>query len=583
MVDSIPQLARHPELPPEVASPYVEAHRACAVTPGYALVQVRAALSRLVDAWLQRLAKGTGGSLSEKAARLVRMERLGRETAQDISRLRVSGNLAAHPEHRRGPPPTQDDARDAIYGIYVLIRLFLAKTSGLPEASLPEFEEPPEYNWGQLCERAFFHHDQMAMLTVSRRLTSEGRSKLDAARASHTLRQQGTMQLEDALTWFERARATTTDPDTRAQVDFERARILLIDLAIPEAQDDALSLLVESAEAGNSDAQALLAILILDPRSPLSSPRDVDEGRRWAELAAQAEHPEALNILTAIHGNGDGVPVDREKALVYARRSSGAGYPLAHANLALLLLEVDDSKIDFMEIRGLVANALAAEVPDAHWAKYLLLIRENRGDSTAALEALEQAATLKVPPALIAQCEIYLQRPPDTWDPEPIVDRLLTALAGLEAQTARARGQALLKQVRDEADRRVRSPGDTSPGPRGDDLFALVIRAGANLDLQPGEDSEERARLVMRSLGRIVAPIGAPASEEDVRLVLAAVPSFPVQWTSTGAKLTSLQTRKESTPPPATRGPRKRPARNQRCPCGSGRRYKSCCGRDRGP
>jgi len=511
---------------------------------------------------------------------LVRLERLDRATAQEISRLRIAGNLAAHPEHRRGPPPSQDEARDAIYGIYVLIRLFLAKTSGLTEASLPEFEEPPENNWGMLSELAFFDHDQMAMLMVSRRLASEGRSKLESERASHALRQQGIKQLEDALTWFERARATTVDPDTRAQVDFERARILLIDLAIPEAQDDSLRLLAEAAEAGNSDAQALLAILILDPRSPLSSHRDLNEGRRWAELAAQAEHPEALNILTAIHGNGDGVPVDREKALVYARRSSGAGYPLAHANLALLLLEVDDSDIHFAEIRGLVAKALAAQVPDAHWAKYLLLLRENRGESTAALKALEQAAALKVPPALIVQCERYLQRPPQTWDPEPAVEQLLTALAGLDAQTARSRAQALLRRVRDEADRRVRSPGDTSPGPRGDRLFALVIRAGANLDLQPGEDSAERARLVMQSLGRIVAPIGAPASEEDVRLVLNAVPSFPVQWTSTGAKLTSLQTREDSARPP--RSSRKRQARNQPCSCGSGRRHKSCCGRVRG-
>jgi len=558
-----------------VASPYLEAHRSCAVTPGYALVQVRATLSRLVDAWLQRLAKGTGGSLNEKAARLVRLERLDRETAQEITRLRIAGNLAAHPEQRRGPPPTKDDARSAIFGIHSLIRLFLTKTSGMAEESLPAFEEPPEHDWGELCERAIFHHDQMAMLWLSQRLAAEGRSKLDRA----TLRLHGAKQLEDALTWFERVRAVTNDPETMAQVDFQRARILLIDLAIPGSQEDSLEILTNAAESGNSDAQALLAILILDMRSPLPRPRDLDAGRQWAELAAEAEHPEALNILTAIHANGDGVPVDREKALVYARRSSEAGYPLAHANLALLLLGADDSNTNLNEIRGLVAKALAAEVPDAHWAKHLLLLREGRGDSKAALEALDQAAALQVPPALIARCERYLERPPTEWDPEPVVDQLLTALTGLEAAPARARAQALLTRVRDEADRRVRTPGDTSPGPRGDPLFALVIRAGANLNLQPGEDPAERAKLVMRSLGRIVAPIGAPATEDDVRMVLGAVPSFPVRWTKTGAKLTSLQTAKRSPPSSTPRGPQKRPARNQPCPCGSGRRYKSCCGR----
>lgn len=532
---SPPPLAAHPALPAEVRAPFLEAHEACALTPGYALVQARATLCGLVDAWLRHLAKGTAGSLSEKADRLVRLERLSTDEAALIDQIRIAGNLGAHPEQRKGPPPSRADARAVLEQLSHLVRLFLARTTATSIEELPTFAEPPESSWGEICESAIFHREPTAMLAVGRRLAQQGRARLEHADADLAARDD----LLHALTWFEAAIAGSTEPSLQARARHELGRVLLLELALPDRQDEALAALEDAARTGNSDAQALLAVLILDPRSPLPTPRDLAQGRTWAELAAEAEHPEALNLLTAIYGNGDGVERDRARALVHARRASRAGYPLAHANLALLLLEGEPDPARDQEIRGLVDRALAAGVPEATWARHLLLLREGPDRWEEAEQALHHAAALGVPGALLALCEREMRGPAEGWDLAPLVERLIRAVQATDLGRDQARGRALLFAARDEADRRVRLPGGPPHGPRGDALFALVIHAGANLDIKPAEDPHERARRVMSALGRVVAPLGAPATAEDVALILRAVPSFPVRWQHGRAELIS--------------------------------------------
>ena len=148
---------------------------------------------------------------------------------------------------------------------------------------------------------------------------------------------------------------------------------------------------------------------------------------------------------------------------------------------------------------------------------------------------------------------------------------------------------SVLRRVRDEGDRRMRAPVGRETGPRGNDLFALVIHAGACLDRRPGEDPVVLADRVMRALGRVCSPmaVGRPATEEDVGLILDAVPNFPVNWTRGRAVLVdplSAGEDGEGTGRHEPKPPNKVPqSRNALCACGSGKKYKACCGReDRG-
>lgn len=76
-------------------------------------------------------------------------------------------------------------------------------------------------------------------------------------------------------------------------------------------------------------------------------------------------------------------------------------------------------------------------------------------------------------------------------------------------------------------------------GNAGDDLFGVVMHAGAYLDLQPGEAPWERSGTVMSALTRIFSPHpkAQPATREDVELVLGAIPDFQVRWTGTKVEL----------------------------------------------
>lgn len=572
-------------LPAAVVIPYADAFTTCAVLPAYALVQVRASLARLVEAWLRAVARGTGGSLSEQVERLVRTLGLPPRVVSVFDHVRIAGNLGAHPEQRTAGPPARAEARDALRDLHEILSLYAERVGGVSAADIPGWEEPPDVDWGEVCERAVLGDDARAMLAVGRRLANEARQRVEDVETRARVERATTWTLDlsgfhDALYWFDRARRRARTAEVAREALYERAHVILVDVAERDRLSEAVGNLRHAAQDGHADAQALLALLLLDPRSPLPAPRDLAEAREWAERAAAAEHPEALNALTAIYANGQGVEPDPARALGYARRASQAGYPLAHANLALLLLDQDPASRDEAEIRALIERAKADAVGDAYWAEYRLLAAKGSESAAAAAAALDAAVAARALPALVARAQRELGKEPIDWDIGPLVDWLLRALAGLGDGPLRAEARALLVRVRDESDRRMRNPSEKHSGPYGDDLFSLVIRAGANLDLRPGQDAWHNAAAVIRALQRACAPIREPATKADVELVLAAVPTFPLRWTRVGAELVRAgQARTEPVPAPARPRP---PSRNGPCPCGSGRKYKGCHGKEPG-
>ena len=62
-------------------------------------------------------------------------------------------------------------------------------------------------------------------------------------------------------------------------------------------------------------------------------PRDEVKAFNWYKLAADQNHPEALNTVGKCYFNGDGVQLDRLKAFEYIKRSADLKYSDALVNL----------------------------------------------------------------------------------------------------------------------------------------------------------------------------------------------------------------------------------------------------------
>ncbi|MES2641028.1 MAG: DUF4145 domain-containing protein [Myxococcota bacterium] len=571
--------------PPLVAALYTDAERACALLPGHALVQIRAALAALVDAWLGQLHRGTSCSLAEQTGRLVGVLALSEPTAAVFREIRVAGNLGAHPEQRPGRPPTRTEARDALYKLYGLIGLYAEAVAGTDRRRLAAFVEPPAVHWGDVCERAVFQDDPSAMIAIGRRFREQALSGRDEAERRARHEGEGSWQLDlspfnAALRWFEQALEHESNPDAL----FERANLLLFDLPLDEKTDEAIQQLRWAAEAGQADAQYKLAVLLLEERGPNLVPRDPAEARGWAERAAEAEHPGALNLLTMIFGNGIGVEVDHATAVAYARRASEAGYPLAHANLALLLLP--DARIDAVgrEILALIERAKVGGAGPAWWVEYLLL--ESRGEIDRAEGALRTAADMEVFSALILISARLLRADPATWDVFAIGALLIRALNQDENAGDRTEALQHIRRIRDEGARRLRAGPGALPRPEDyDNLFGMVLQAGVWLIFGPGEQAWPMMGEVLDALVRVQggSPSQGPATQDDVSLILSVMPTFPVRWTATGPLMFHPAADSGHAPRPgAPSNPSKvirRIARNGPCTCGSGRNYKGCCGR----
>lgn len=61
--------------------------------------------------------------------------------------------------------------------------------------------------------------------------------------------------------------------------------------------------------------------------------KNLGEARRLFEVAAERNEPKAMGILSTMHANGDGVPIDYDKAVYWARKGAELGDPLATNNL----------------------------------------------------------------------------------------------------------------------------------------------------------------------------------------------------------------------------------------------------------
>lgn len=101
---------------------------------------------------------------------------------------------------------------------------------------------------------------------------------------------------------------------------------------LAQSTGDGVESLRRWADRGDADAQFELGLRLLTGQEVT---KDVEQGRRWVQAAAEAEHLRAQYVMGSLHEDGLGVPRDESKALQWYRRSAQHGYAPAQFAVAM--------------------------------------------------------------------------------------------------------------------------------------------------------------------------------------------------------------------------------------------------------
>lgn len=547
-------------VPNDVAAVVRAARDLCALAPGYALVQLRAAASLLTEAWLRRAGRDPSNLLHRRIEQLAESQVATQALVESLTSLRLLGNLAAHPEQRTGQPVSTDEALLALEAVHNLAMDWSVRAGEVPLGRLAPFQPPERVPWAKVCERAVFDRDAESMMALGLHLVERGDKEIERQRAEKKVDTIGMSRAQrwhrDALVWFERHHEVTGSPVSAFQVAW-------INLEVLQRRDGSgLDYLSAAAFQDNADALFLLGRYHLQDRGPLHAPVDLAEGLRLLVLAADQEHPEALYLLAWHHDQGIGVEKDQTRALQFVRRAADAGYPQAKVVLAEALIRQGEPSRYQAEVGRLVESIRTDAPAMAAWIDYLVATAGGRPATAGALAALEQAASSRLPTAELELARRLLDGERVDADIQRAAELAFEVLARQPEAPLRVQARQVLVRVQ-RAEHKVTVEALLSFHlPVG-----LWLNAGDDLAKVPMVGPPGLAE-AMGALGRVQGMIAEPATAEDVHLLHRVLPRMDVRWTGTRAVASGMRR------PPT-------PSRNALCPCGSGRKWKSCCGSSR--
>jgi TPR repeat protein len=573
--------------PASVAELYRAAADVCAATPGHALVQLRAALVHLLDDWLRRAGRSQAGAAALKADRLISHDPTLATLKPCMDKVRLLGNLGAHPEQHPGSPPTFADARDALEAMHDLVAEWCRRFAN-PTGPLATFAAPVAVDLAGLTVRAILGRDRAATLAVADHLRARGDAELEAARRKSRDERTGIFTIEETAHDHRAAQLLyRLNNYEEAGAAYGEAMLAFASPGVDRDLPHARSLMGLAARMGHSGAQAELATAHLIANHDLVPVEEMDTewGFELAHASADQDDPAALNLLVKIYGEGIGVPRDLARAEECARRASHAGYPLAQLNLARMLLRGSATPADDEEVDRLISQATEAGVREAGLLEFHRALQVHKGIAPdSAWEALRAAAQEGVHEAQ-AELGMRLFRG-DGIDRDLLQGGLWLCAAMSSASTDRERDEIrkVLPMVRDQLFQSISPPSQRPPGvpetpiEAGDDAAHVACLAAAHL-ISDAQDNTTVARTeveLMMALGRFIAPslpAGAfgpkktwdPPTHEDRALLKRAFPNQPQFWNGSAAERSRAK---------------RAPSLNQACLCGSGRKFKGCCGRE---
>lgn len=322
---------------------YVQAERLVGQDPSAACVKLRIFAELVARCVCAREQLPQQGSLADCLDDL-RQRHVSRDALRRLNDLRMSGNRSAHHPAQM----TTTSALRALADAHALGAWLAVTYLGVAAKDVPVFTAPAPSASLEVFRDAILEADadaqyQVGVILLHRADRQFAKDLRDSGVAFH-----GTFR--DAVEWLRRAE--TQVPAARSQL----ARLIFRKIAPARYAEEAMDLLAGAAEAGDAEAHATLGRVLLLGEHGCSV--DYGAARGHLEVAAGQDHLEALNGLVKVYADGLGTPVDRRRALSYARRAAEAGYELAQYNLALLLaLHAPASRERDVEVLGWLTKA----------------------------------------------------------------------------------------------------------------------------------------------------------------------------------------------------------------------------------
>jgi TPR repeat protein len=517
-----------------IASLYGVAKRSQHQFPAHALIQTRALASLCCDMLYPYDGDWKLG-LEGKINVLVKSHLINPDIQELLHKLRRWGNSAAHPEESlRSEEQLQAMANQALVDVMALIEVvFRQKNRG---ATVPDYlivdESPDEV--GEVCYRALFENRPTDQYRAGMLLLKRSTSKFAEAtqmdvdamkdRALDLLRYASDAGYAPAR--YQYGLALSEGKDGKENIG---RGVHLIAMASQDGDIDALAWCGRSALLGLHD-----------------EPVDHERARDYLERAAAEDHPLALVLLSTIYREGLGVAANAKTAFDLTLRAAEAGYPIGQYQAGQALYHGEGVAANEAAALTWLQRASDAGLHIAQRAVGVLIRKGSLPGGFSRAEEFLQRAMPKVNQAHLDLADLYMSREePGRW---------IEALALVQKAFEIAVGD------NDEA---TTSQALQMAPPLIDGLMA----ARARMSVKELENFA-LTRLLFDELGRPY-----PNREQRVRDFVTNAISL--------SQIKSNNVKEETSGLPASvkqRIANEKVGRNELCSCGSGKKYKACCG-----
>lgn len=557
----------------QIGELYSEAKRSRYEFPKHALIQTRALASLCCDLLRPDDWREWPDGLDEKIRMLAKAKRINRDTHEKLNDLRRWGNAAAHPEEsRREDTQFGPLASEAMASAMVLLEtVFRQKHGG---AALPDYVVVQESRdeLKVVCYRALVENSPADQYQVAMLLQQQLASKVketeagsDAFLASYTRCFEFGALRGRALDLLRYASDASYPP---ASYQYGLA------LSEGERGDEyvafGVNLIATAAREGNIDALAWCGHSAMHGLH--DEPIDYELARGYLEKAAGEDQPLALSLLSRMYRMGLGVAVDPKVAFDLTLRAAEAGYPVAQYEAGEALYQGEGVEIDQPTAIDWLQRASDAGLPEAQQVVGNLMRRGVLPGGFAAAEKLLTNAMRGVNEASLDLADLYMsQADPRQWiNASGLVqgayeralaekDELLTDRALLLAPTVVAKLEELSTSMSDEEHKDF-----------------LVARFMFDEHGRPFPRRAERAREFVETV-LALAKVKGSGLKEEARLVRKLASGMGATSVPVPALVPTIR-RARALAPVVQRVDRTKIGRNEPCSCGSGQKFKACCG-----
>ena len=262
-------------------------------------------------------------------AQLKKLNLINFDVADALKTVRRCGNIGAHPEkYNLSDAEMLNIAKSSIEECLSLLDYTYQLIHGT--VSVPDYEvtEPVDDFLQTMSYKAMVEGDAESQYLAGKYFQGRVTKYEDDVRkaGSGYFGQEYQSYLDQAQMWFK-----------LAQHQDHRESLYEYGMILANGKDDLMKgmgqgCIARSARKGYAEAQVQLGIYLRDGSKSFGV--DLPEALYNFTEAAQLDHPVALAELAEMHAKGLGTPVDKQKAFEYSVRSAEAGYPHGQFHLA---------------------------------------------------------------------------------------------------------------------------------------------------------------------------------------------------------------------------------------------------------